>query len=190
MRVVPIKPTLKVPGTNRLKVEYDKSMTISLQFCLQFCINFAVSFNLRRYFLACRMGALLGRGVVGATRHIHRLPWVRGSFHLAGVEARLCSQFHQAAAFQRAPRCLAGVIHWLRKGGHPVDPVDKLVEYRRESLEGAEYCVNSGCEVVGHLKDFKVCPQCKTARYCGDACQKEDWTTGGHKVTCGAASRF
>jgi hypothetical protein len=32
---------------------------------------------------------------------------------------------------------------------------------------------------VGHLKDFKVCPQCKTARYCGAACQKEDWTAVG-----------
>jgi hypothetical protein len=28
-------------------------------------------------------------------------------------------------------------------------------------------------------------PQCKTARYCGDACQKQDWTTGGHKEKCG-----
>jgi len=54
-----------------------------------------------------------------------------------------------------------------------------------EPLKGAKYCCNDGCEVVGHLKDFKVCPQCKTARYCGGACQKEDWTTGGHKTTCG-----
>jgi hypothetical protein len=30
-----------------------------------------------------------------------------------------------------------------------------------------------------------VCPQCKTARYCGDACQEKDWTTGGHKNKCG-----
>jgi len=41
--------------------------------------------------------------------------------------------------------------------------------------------------VVGLLKEFKVCPQCKTARYCCDACQKQDWTTGGHKATCGKA---
>jgi hypothetical protein len=47
------------------------------------------------------------------------------------------------------------------------------------------YCQNEACEVVGRLKDFKVCPQCKTARYCGDACQKEDWTTGEHKGKCG-----
>jgi len=60
--------------------------------------------------------------------------------------------------------------------------------FRSFALEGAKYCCNDGCEVVGQLKDFKVCPQCKTARYCGDACQKEDWTTGGHKATCGTFS--
>jgi len=47
------------------------------------------------------------------------------------------------------------------------------------------YCHNETCEIVGHRKDFKVCPQCKTARYCGDACQKQDWTAGGHKEKCG-----
>jgi TPR repeat protein len=81
------------------------------------------------------------------------------------------------------PDVLTGIVHWLRKGGH--DPVHKLDEFRTEALVGAPYCRNEGCEVVGHLKEFKVCPQCKTARYCGDACQKEDWTTGGHKEKCG-----
>jgi len=57
--------------------------------------------------------------------------------------------------------------------------------FRRQALEGANYCRNDGCQVVGLLKEFKVCPQCKTARYCGDACQKPDWTAGGHKATCG-----
>ncbi len=52
-------------------------------------------------------------------------------------------------------------------------------------VEGAPYCCNDGCEVVGHQKDFKVCPRCKIARYCSDACQKQDWTAGGHKGTCG-----
>ena len=80
---------------------------------------------------------------------------------------------------------LTGVVHWLRKGGH--DVVAKLAEFRREILEGAQYCRNDGCEVVGHLKDFKVCPQCKTAQYCGDACQKQDWTAGGHKEKCGTS---
>ena len=65
------------------------------------------------------------------------------------------------------------------------NPADKLEVYRRMALKGAAYCRNEGCQVVGPLKDFKVCPQCKTARYCGDACQKQDWTAGGHKATCG-----
>jgi len=56
---------------------------------------------------------------------------------------------------------------------------------RRVALEGGRYCRNDGCEVVAHLKNLKVCPQCKTARYCGDACQKEDWTMGGHEAKCG-----
>ena len=83
---------------------------------------------------------------------------------------------------------LIGVLHWLRKGG--LDAVELLDRIRRQSLEGDKYCRNEGCEVVGLLKDFKVCPQCKTARYCGDACQKEDWTTGGHKSKCGTNSQF
>ena len=81
------------------------------------------------------------------------------------------------------PDVFIGVVHWLRKGGH--DPVAKLALVRKEALEGTNYCYNGGCEVVGRLKDFKVCPQCKGVRYCSDACQKEDWTMGGHKATCG-----
>jgi len=83
------------------------------------------------------------------------------------------------------PDVMTGVLHWLRKGGH--DAVEYLEVLRFMALEGANFCRNEGCEVVGHLKDFKVCPLCKIARYCGDACQKEDWTTGGHKETCGTA---
>ena len=78
---------------------------------------------------------------------------------------------------------LTSVVHWLRKGR--IDPVDELNGLRFTALVGGMYCRNDGCEVVGHLKDFKVCPQCKTARYCGAACQNQDWTTGGHKTTCG-----
>ena len=78
---------------------------------------------------------------------------------------------------------LTSVVYWLRKGGH--DPVLKLQLVRRIALAGSKYCCNEVCDVVGQLKDFKVCPQCKTARYCGDACQKQDWTAGGHKATCG-----
>ena len=81
------------------------------------------------------------------------------------------------------PDVLTGVVYWLRKGGH--EPLECLGVCRREALEGAQYCFNHGCEVVGQLKDFKVCPQCKMAPYCGDACQKQDWNAGGHKATCG-----
>jgi len=81
------------------------------------------------------------------------------------------------------PDVMFGVVHWIRKGGHnSVDSIDAL---RSMALEGANYCRNEGCEVVGHLKEFKVCPQCKTARYCGNACQKQDWNAGGHKERCG-----
>ena len=71
---------------------------------------------------------------------------------------------------------------WLHKGGH--NPIDNLEQFRRIARDGAAYCRNDGCEVVGHRKGIKGCPQCKDARYCGDACQKQDWTTGGHKATC------
>jgi TPR repeat protein len=68
------------------------------------------------------------------------------------------------------PDVMIGVLHWLQKGG--ADPVADLDVLRRVALEGFKYCHNDGCEVVGLLKDFKVCPQCKTARYCSAACQK------------------
>jgi len=85
------------------------------------------------------------------------------------------------------PDVLTGVVYWLQKGcvtGQYYSS-DTLDGYRRRALEGAMYCRNDRCEVVGQLKDFKVCPQCKIARYCGDACQKQDWTAGGHKGLCG-----
>ena len=84
------------------------------------------------------------------------------------------------------PDVLTSVVHWLRKGGHTVDMLDG---FRREALEGASFCQNDGCQVVRPQKEFKVCPQCKIARYCGDACQKADWTTGGHKATCGTPTQ-
>jgi len=59
------------------------------------------------------------------------------------------------------PDVLNSVVHWLRKGGY--DSAAMLDNLRREALEGGQYCVNEGCEFVGHQKDFKVCPQCKIA---------------------------
>ena len=80
---------------------------------------------------------------------------------------------------------LADVSYWLRKGEYR-DNLDQVLEtFRRRASEGGKYCRNDGCEVVGQLKDFKICPQCKNARYCGAACQKQDWNAGGHKETCG-----
>ena len=81
------------------------------------------------------------------------------------------------------PQDVLTSVVWLRKGG--LDPIAKLDRLRRDALEGGRFCYNDGCEVIGLRKDFKRCPQCKTARYCGDACQKQDWTAGGHKATCG-----
>ena len=77
------------------------------------------------------------------------------------------------------------VLHWLQKGEYDAGVLD---EFRSMALEGAEYCCNEGCEVVGQMKEFKVCPQCKTYRYCGAACQKQDWTTGGHREMCGTSA--
>jgi hypothetical protein len=86
------------------------------------------------------------------------------------------------------PDILTGVVHWLLKGCATGELLEHLNSFRREALVGAQYCRNEGCEVVGPLKDFKVCPQCKMARYCGAACQNEDWTTGGHKASCGSVA--
>jgi TPR repeat protein len=84
-----------------------------------------------------------------------------------------------------SPEVLTSVGHWVRKAcvtGGPT-PLDLLEGFRRAAVEGAPYCVNDGCEVVGHLKDFKVC---KIARYCSDACQKQDWSK--HKAMCGTTA--
>jgi hypothetical protein len=110
------------------------------------------------------------------------LPYAREVGHVEGA-AGVATPAGVMDGHDIPPHVFTSVVHWMRKGGH--DELDELHELRRIALEGAKFCQNEGCEVVGHLKDFKVCPQCKTARYCGDACQKEDWTTGGHKATCG-----
>ena len=110
------------------------------------------------------------------------MPYARDVGHVGGGAGVATS-----AGFMEAHdvplNVMTGVLHWLRKGGS--NAIDELDALRKEALEGSNYCYNEGCEVLGRLKDFKVCPQCKTARYCGDACQKQDWTTGGHKATCG-----
>ena len=103
---------------------------------------------------------------------------------LVGEAARVAAWAGGMEGHDVPPDVIISVVHWLRKGGHN-NILARLEAIRREALQGATYCWNDGCEVMGFLKDFKVCPQCKTTRYCGAACQKQDWTTGGHKATCG-----
>ena len=110
------------------------------------------------------------------------LPYARVA-GLVGEAAGVAASAGVTEGHDVPPDVMTGVLHWLRKGGH--DVVDTLDACRSMVLEGANYCQREGCEVVGQLKDFKVCPQCKTARYCGAACQKQDWTEGGHQATCG-----
>ena len=106
---------------------------------------------------------------------------------LVGVAAGVATSAGVMEGHDVPPEVVTGVLHWLRKGcvTDQRNPLGALEMLRRIAMEGAKYCCNDGCEVVGQLKDIKVCPQCKTTRYCGDACQKEDWTTGGHKLACG-----
>ena len=99
-------------------------------------------------------------------------------------------------ALDPPPDVMTSVLHWVRKGcaagpcalNPSGNPLDVLVTFRLGAIFGAAYCYNDGCEVMGHLKEFKVCPQCKTARYCGAACQNQDWTTGRHQEMCGKFS--
>jgi len=126
-------------------------------------------------------------GVAGRCRELAArmyadLPYAREVGHV-GEAAGVATSAGVMEGHDVPPDVLTGVVHWLRKGGH--DLVSELDAFRREALEGGHYCRNDGCQVVGLLKDFKVCPQCKHARYCSDACQKVDWNAGGHKATCG-----
>ena len=115
-------------------------------------------------------------------------PYSRVVGHV-GEAAGVASSARVMEGHDIPPDVMASVLHWLWKGRHnSITQRDFLDGFRTEALEGAAGCANEGCEVVGHWKEFKVCPQCKTARYCGDACQKQDWNAGGHKVTCGTGS--
>jgi len=49
----PIKPKLKPPGSERLKLKCD----VLLSILLQFCFIFAFKFNLRRYTVAAALAA-------------------------------------------------------------------------------------------------------------------------------------
>jgi hypothetical protein len=109
-------------------------------------------------------------------------PYAREVGHV-GEAAGVATSAGTTEGHNVPPDVLTGVLHWLHKAEH--NPIAELNAFRRGALKGGTYCWNEGCEVVGQLKEFKVCPQCKTARYCGAACQKQAWTTGGHKEKCG-----
>jgi len=110
------------------------------------------------------------------------VPYAREVGHV-GEAAGVAAPAEAMEGHNVPPDVFTSIVHWLHKGGH--NQVHMLDVIRRGALEGAPYCVNEGCQVVGLLKDFKVRPQCKHARYCGDACQKVDWNAGGHKEICG-----
>jgi TPR repeat protein len=112
-------------------------------------------------------------------------PYAREVGHVGEATAGVDTSVGVIEGHDVPPDVLTSVVHWFHKGGYNV--VEMLDKCRREALQGAKYCRNEGCEVVGLLKDFMVCPQCKNARYCSDACQKVDWNAGGHKATCGTA---
>jgi TPR repeat protein len=121
-------------------------------------------------------------------------PHARGEGEVGHVEVEATGVAMSAADMEGhdvPPEVLTSVVYWLQKwcvtGQH--NPLDVLEELRIAAVEGVPYCDNDGCEVVGHLKDFKVCPRCKIARYCSDACQKQDWTAGEHKAKCGTYVR-
>jgi len=120
------------------------------------------------------------------------IPYAREVGHV-GEAAGVAASVGVMEGHDVSPDVLTDVVRWLRRARLDarslnlieLDIVGELDRLRRLALEGGKYCFNEGCEVVGHWKIFKVCPQCKTAMYCGDACQKQDWTTGGHKAKCG-----
>jgi hypothetical protein len=90
----------------------------------------------------------------------HDYPYAREIGHVSEA-AGVAASSGGVEGHDVPPDVLNDVVHWYRKGGH--DPVfDMQVPQTR--VEGSRYCVNEGCEVVGHLKDFKVCPQCKVGR--------------------------
>ena len=93
-------------------------------------------------------------------------PHARGEGHVEVEATGVAMLAGDMEGHDVPPEVLKSVVYWLQKGcvtGGPT-PLDCLEELRREEMEGVPYCVNDGCEVVGHLKDFKVCPLCKTAR--------------------------
>ena len=113
-------------------------------------------------------------------------PHAREIGHFLGEAAGVAASAEVLERHDIPTDVLTDVMYWVHKGRHNL--IHALEEFRIRALEGGKYCHNEGCEVVGHRKDFKFCPQCKYAMYCGAACQKQAWTTGGHKEKCGTTA--
>jgi len=170
-----MKPTLKAPGTKRLKLKYDVPLS-----------NFAFKFNLRRYSKAAESGRT-GSALCLAQCMFGDKPHAREVGHVAEA-AGVATSAGVMEGHDVPPEVMASVVHWLRRGQHNV--LDELASIRGRVQEGLmngfKCCYNDECEAaVVYLKDFQICPRCKTARYCGEACQRHDWHIGGHKETCG-----
>jgi len=154
-----------------------------------YAVGRGVTRSKRRALQWMRKAAENGRAeacVTLATRMYMDAPYAREVGHV-GESGGVATPAGVMEVHDVPPDVLTGVVYWLQKGcvtGHHTVS-DKLEGCRRAALDGGRFCRNEGCEVAGLLKDFKVCPQCKDARYCGAACQKQDWTTAGHKEKCG-----
>jgi len=80
----------------------------------------------------------------------------------------------------------ASIVEWFKRAelaGAGLGTT-AFLEMSQIASVGDRYCCNVGCEVVGHRQDFKICPKCKFYRCSGSACQKADWTAGGHRDAC------
>jgi TPR repeat protein len=79
---------------------------------------------------------------------------------------------------------MTSILLWLHRGEVKNDSVSQTLNaFKEASTVGSEFCYNDNCTVKGLLKQFKVCPNCRTAHYCSRACQKDDWVE--HKKVCG-----
>jgi len=123
----------------------------------------------RRAMQWMRRAAVLGDAgaclALAARMHLDR-PYAREVGHVVEA-AGVATSAELMEGHDVPPDVFTDVLHWLRKGcaTGEYDVSDKLEMFRIGALEGAAYCCNEGCEVVGHRKDFKVCPQCKITRY-------------------------
>jgi hypothetical protein len=86
------------------------------------------------------------------------IPYAREVGHVVEVAAAA----RVVEAHDVPPEVMTSVVHWLKRWRG--DSVAALDELREVMKNGGPYCFNDGCKVVGLLKEFKVCPQCKNAR--------------------------